>query len=258
MVFVRWLLLGHCNNSNKLFSVYDLIICHQYRLQFPIENNKTMASIQVPDENVLRGGRAINALEATKCPIQDMEDIQSAQGFNDYVDNPFDDVFYDRLRENGLYMVGWMTTEGLARTFKRHVFARWSSHEIKNTATGTRNRNIDYFVGPSIELEFVTVGSYTWYEIPTADHPYINFRGVPGTNLWVKVHDLSLIQFHPTYEGDNDGLRDVWRNIYTRMNDGTAQTTLVNPVEAQAMREMRDRDADEDDSEPEYPRKTST
>ncbi|GAB1734260.1 hypothetical protein NU195Hw_g3212t1 [Hortaea werneckii] len=217
-----------------------------------------MASIQVPNENILRGGRAINALEATKCPIQDMEDIQSAQAFNDYVDQPFDDVFYDCLRENGLYMVGWMTTEGLARPFKRHVFARWSSHEIKNTATGIRNCDIDYFVGPSIEPIFVTVGLYTWYEIPTADDPYINFRGVPGTNLWVRVHNLSLIQFHPTYEGDNDGLRDVWRNIYTRMNDGTAGTILANPVVAQAMREMRERDAVEDDSEPKNPRKKWT
>ncbi|KAI7283891.1 hypothetical protein KC345_g2670 [Hortaea werneckii] len=217
-----------------------------------------MVSIPVPNENILRGGRAINALEATKCPIQDMEDIQDAQAFNDYVDHPFDDVFYDCLRENGLYMVGWMTTEGLARTFKRHVFARWSSPEIKGTATGIRNRDIYYFVGPSIEPECVTVGSYTWYEIPTTDHPYINFRCVPGTNLWVKVLNPSLIQFHPTYEGDNHGLRDVWRNIYTRMNDGTEGTTFENPVVAQATREMRKRDADEDDSEPEYPRKKST
>ncbi|KAI7320354.1 hypothetical protein KC315_g9485 [Hortaea werneckii] len=192
-----------------------------------------MASIQVPSENIFRGGRTTNALEATKCPVQEMENIQSAQAFNDYVDQSFDDdVFYECLRQNRLYMVGWMTTEGLARTFKRHVFARWSSYEIRNTATGTSNRVIDYFVGPSIEPELVTVGQYKWYEIPTADHPYINFRGGPGTNRWVKVHNLSLIHFHPTYEGDNDGLREVWRNIYTRMNNDTAETTLENPVAA--------------------------
>ncbi|KAI7369585.1 hypothetical protein KC354_g1847 [Hortaea werneckii] len=195
-----------------------------------------MASIQVPSENILCGGRTTNALEATKCPVQEMENIQSAQAFNDYVDQSFDDdVFYECLRQNRLYMVGWMTTEGLARTFKRYVFARWSSYEIKNTATGTSNRDIDYF-----------------YEIPTADHPYINIRGVPGTNLWGKVHNLSLIHFHPTYEGDNDGLQEVWRNIYTRMKNGTAETTLENPVAAQAKREIRERDADKDDSEPEY------
>lgn len=217
IVFVRLPLLDPCNN-NKLSSVYDV---------FSVTNIDS--SLQ---SRTTRVSPPLNH----RCP-------SCAQAFNEYVDHPFDDVFYDCLHGGGLYTVGWMTTEGLARTFKRHVFARWSPHEIKNTATGIRNCDIDYFVGPSIEPEIVTVGLYTWYEIPTADHPYINFRGVPGTNLWVKVHNLSLIQFHTTYEGDNDGLRDVWRNIYTRMNDGTAETTLEDPVEAQAMREMRERDA---------------
>ncbi|KAI7084401.1 hypothetical protein KC356_g6758 [Hortaea werneckii] len=210
-----------------------------------------MASTHVPSENFLRGGRATNALEATKCPVQEMENIQSAQAFNDFVDCASDDVFYECLCKSHLYMVGWMTTEGLARTFKRHVFARWSSHETRNQATETHNGDIDYFVGPSIEPEFVIVGSYKWYEIPTANHPYLNFRGVSGTNLWVKVHDLSLVHFHPADECDKDGLREVWRNIYTRINDSTAKTILENPVAAQAKREMRERDKDKDDSEPE-------
>ncbi|KAI6791302.1 hypothetical protein KC361_g7396 [Hortaea werneckii] len=129
-------------------------------------------------------------------------------------------------------MVNWMTTEGLARTFKRHVFARWSSYETRNQATETRNGDIDYFVGPSIGPEFVMVGSCKWYEIPTANHPYLNFQGIPGTNLWVKRHVLSLIHFYPAYEGDNYGLREVWRNMYTGMNDGSAKTILESPVAA--------------------------
>lgn len=65
------------------------------------------------------------------------------------------------------------------------------------------------------------------------------------------MHDLSLIHFHPAYEGDKDGLREVWRNIYTCINDGTAKTMLEDPVAAQAKREMRERDEDKDDPKPE-------
>ncbi|GAB1742549.1 hypothetical protein NU219Hw_g8090t1 [Hortaea werneckii] len=178
-----------------------------------------MASSRMPSENILRGGHATNALGSTKCLIQKLEDIQSAQAFNDYADGSFDDVFHECLHKNHLYMVGRMTREGLARTFERYVFA-----------------------------------SCNWYENPATDLPYINFRGIPGTNLWVKVHNLSPILFHPIYEGDNDGLREVWRNSYTRMNDGTAKTLLDNPVAAEAVREMQEMNAHKEDSEPEYPR----
>lgn len=64
-----------------------------------------------------------------------------------------------------------MTTEGLARTFKRYVFACCSSHVIKNAATGGRNCDMDFFVGPSIEPEFFIEGLGKRYEIPATDLP---------------------------------------------------------------------------------------
>ncbi|KAI7325839.1 hypothetical protein KC315_g7751 [Hortaea werneckii] len=209
-----------------------------------------MASIQVPSKNALRGRHSAKALDATKSPMPEMEYIHSLRGFAAWVEVG-GDPFSDALIENNLFMVGVVETTGLSHTYKRHVYARWATHDIANKDNQTIvNRDIDFFVGPTIEPEEVTIGYTIWFELPLNNSPYTDFRGVAGTHLWLQVHDLGLVHFHPTYQGDGDDLRSVWRNIYAQMNGETAPTHLMNANAYRVWREMEVKDEDQDDEEP--------
>ncbi|KAI7239874.1 hypothetical protein KC365_g3960 [Hortaea werneckii] len=207
--------------------------------------------VHVPSEKTLCGGHAANALEPIDCPISEIGDIINSQAFTEFASHSSDDIYYNYPHVNCLSIIGTVPSQGLWRVFERHVFARWSAYDIGSCRT--RNRDLDFFVGPSVESEGTATGDLGafWYEILDTDLPYINFYGVTGTHLWLQVHDLRLVNNGPIYKGES--LRDKWFNIYSKMKDGTAEAIPTDPTEAQVRREMAEEDCNIDDEEPAEP-----
>ncbi|KAI7355822.1 hypothetical protein KC336_g22250, partial [Hortaea werneckii] len=208
----------------------------------------TMSAVQVPSSSALRGGLALQPLEVATCPIREMAGVVNAEGFFNYVDDTTRDVFFLQLQHSRLYMVGWMTTVGLAPVVERHVFARWADHLIRHPGSDLTNRDIEFIVGPSMAVTRINI-TPEWYHLGATDELYADFYGVTGVNLWLKVNDISLIDFHPTYTNTNDGLRGIWLNIYTAMHNRTARLRLEDP---ELTRAKAAHSEDSDDPEPEY------
>ncbi|KAI6812939.1 hypothetical protein KC340_g13437 [Hortaea werneckii] len=206
-----------------------------------------MSAVQVPSSSALRGGLALQPLEVATCPIREMAGVVNAEGFFNYVDDTTRDVFFLQLQHSRLYMVGWMTTVGLAPVVERHVFARWAAHDV--SGKHGRNRDIDFFVGPSIVREEEASLPSSWYRCPHDDLPYTDFRGVPGTNLWLKVNDLGLIDFHPMYEREYDGLHEIWLNIYQSMIGLVAPVVLDRVPSFGGWREEHESNAESTDED---------
>ena len=211
-----------------------------------------MAAIVVPGSITLHGGHAAAGLETAQSPIVALPGVVNAEGFSNFVEHrPADgpnDVYLVGLQSSGLYMVGTMTTSGTNPPLKRHVFARWADHLIRHPGSDLTNRDIEFIVGPSMAVTRINI-TPEWYHLGATDELYADFYGVTGVNLWLKVNDISIIDFHPTYTNTNDGLRGIWLNIYTAMHNRTARLRLEDP---ELTRAKAAHSEDSDDPEPEY------
>ena len=147
----------------------------------------------------------------------------------------------------GQVLVSGTVHDGLAPVVERHVFARWAAHDV--SGKHGRNRDIDFFVGPSIVREEEASLPSSWYRCPHDDLPYTDFRGVPGTNLWLKVNDLGLIDFHPMYEREYDGLHEIWLNIYQSMIGLVAPVVLDRVPSFGGWREEHESNAESTDED---------